>query len=185
MISPLLGQEFSQKIPLHEWVIQQQRTEPNKAMLAVYNLLNKHGRYFPNKVADPITLELLPSPIRIENRKCHSNSVLYACTLNEDYPKFSSDFKFVSGIYGLKAIVNEVPKDKRYNICHHSFLIYKDLIVDWTKIYYPPIGYKVDQYFGIAYSIPVVTETMEVVIDANADMLIPLIPLLKKPFIIS
>ena len=94
----------------------------------------------------------LPKPIRAKEYYCHSNSLFYTYQLMNHFKGDDSKFKFVTGMYRLRALDGGILLPaKKYIIGHHSFLTYDEKILDPTIIVNPLKFYKVDDYFGIEY----------------------------------
>ena len=176
------GEHLPQKMLAHEWVDQQIKisTDP----VDVYGFLFKNGKYFD--VPRMRAPKGLPHPAKVIVDHCHSNNLNYIFSVLEHRPKLVKDMQFVSGIYCARAINPSVPEDKFYHVAHHSFITYKNKIVDWTYLYHPPNYYRVDQYFGVAYSLETVDAAFSEIAATNPEgngLTIPLVVLKDKPFL--
>lgn len=102
--------------------------------------------------------------------------------IQEERPDLLKDIHLVSGLYGLKANNGRVPKDQKYFIDHHSFILYKETVLDWTVLNYPPRFYDIDQYLGVVFPAATVLNAMdELVLENTKGPMVPLMVLKNKP----
>ena len=174
----LSAHTFKERINLREWVTG--RISENSLAIDMYEFLENKGMYF--KSTTPPAMQGILLPRKTMAFQCHTNSTHYLLTVQEERPDFLSELSFVSGLYGLKANNDCVPKDKRYFIDHHSFILHKNKVLDWTILNHPPKYYDVDQYFGIAFSPQIVLDAIDELVSENQKgPMVPLMVLKKKP----
>ncbi len=170
----LLGEELPAKISLKEWVEDAHQTQMEPK--AIFKFLCEAGRYFTKILEMPP--EGVLRPHRIQAYQCHSNNILYGAVLAEMQPEVLCDFSFVSGFYGMKAIDDDVPTDKKYFIGNHTFMTYKGAVLDYTSLQHPPNAYKPDQYFGVAFDVKIMVNAFNVLFKKDNNI-IPQIPVLE------
>lgn len=174
----LSAHNLYERIELHNWVSGMVSQDSSKA--DIYSFLNEQGIYF--SWSYPPELHGIPLPYKTIPFGCHTNSTHYLCTIQNEKPELLEDLYFVSGVYGLKANNSCVPRDKRYFIDHHSFILHKGVVIDWTVLNHPPKYYDVDQYFGVAFPAMTVLEVMdELVLENRKGPMVPLMVLKNKP----
>lgn len=170
----LLGEERHGSIPLKEWIENAFISQAKPT--TIFKFLSESGRFFTKILDTHPNGVILPN--RIQAYQCHANNILYGAMLTEMQPKVLDDFAFVSGFYGMSATDDRVPKDKKYFISNHSFMTYKGAVLDFTSLQHPPVAYKPDQYFGIAFDIKVMVNAFDALFKEDNNI-IPKTPVLE------
>jgi len=170
---------LSQRIELVDWV--SERVSKCSPAIDMYRFLMEHGKSF--KYVYPPVLLGIPLPYKTIPLQCHTNSTHYLWTIQEERPDLLDDLYFVTGLYGLKAKNDLVPIDQKYFVDHHSFILHKNMVIDWTVLNHPPRYYDVDQYFGVVFSALTVLDAInELVAENLKGPMVPLMVLKDKPY---
>ncbi len=168
-----------EKITLDRWI--SERISANSPRVDLYNFLKENGTYF--KETFTTRPPEVPLPQKTTALHCHANSTHYLLTVSEERPELLDKIYFVSGLYGLRANNECVPKNMRYTIDHHSFLLYQNIVLDWTVLNHPLNYYDVDQYFGVVFSARTVIDAIdELVLSNQKNPTVPLMHLKNKEF---
>ena len=134
----------NQSVPLDKFITS--IVKANVEHSDLLTILQNHGKDFSDGVWQTFPKNL-PTPIKTASHECHLNSVFYAIQLMNYFHGDSTAFKFITGYHGMMSI----EKTDDYFISSHSYLWFEGKILDCSLINHPPMGYIVDQYFGVAY----------------------------------
>lgn len=170
----LRGEELLERVPLDEWI--DKASKESEMCL----FLKESGKYFNEVMQTPP--KGIVRPDRMQPYQCHYNNMIYSIILSERQPEVLKDFRFVSGFFGMKAVAPVIPEDQRYFIGHHSFMVYKGAVLDYTMLQHPPLVYEPDQYFGVGFEIEEVVKIFDDLTEngQNLGVISPLEILRKK-----
>ena len=146
----LQSETFFERVELDQWlnIVVTENYEP----MTVFNFLKNAGRYYDQGISEYPEKIILPE--KTERGRCHENNLQYAKLILNTCPEIITDFKFVTGLWGLKAKTRYTRPENRYFIGCHSFMAYKGLTLDCTILNHSPEQhFSVDQYFGISFEL--------------------------------
>jgi hypothetical protein len=177
----LAGEEMHEKMSLQLWVKNAISEGPSSSK--IYSFLSEAGKYFNHKLNEYPTE--IPRPAGAVLHSCHENTLKYAALIYANYPHLLQNFEFVSGVYGIR--VNDPYTLIPYAISNHSFLTYKGAVLDCTSLEYASILYEADEYYGVAFEIPIVMQAYKTFCEnlkENESVTISLIEiLLNEPYL--
>lgn len=138
------GEDLAGRVLVRTWL--QEKAHAGQDDKEICEFLIQHGKSFSRWYDEyPPNVPMLDPLMAAQD--CHRNTVTYAQALGLIPGIDLRRFKFVLGYFGLHAKIenHEAP----YMICHHSFMLYDDVVLDCTKLKFPSVNHKIDQYFGL------------------------------------
>jgi hypothetical protein len=137
-------------INLETWLIKILESHHNRNP-HIWQILKQEGQYFYNPLKEyPKNIK---TPDYVERGRCHHNNLIFAQILFDNHRDIIDDFRFVTGLWLRKAKNINPLSDTNYWVGPHSFLTYKENILDCGALTNPPISYEILQYFGISFEI--------------------------------